>query len=82
VYTRKLLYYIMWLVCTTIGGQNRYGLVWAIIINPPELPIQWWSSKGCTYCKQTQVCCCIRAHPRVPHQNTKRESSDASKSQL
>jgi len=31
---------------------------------------------------QAQVCGCIRAHPGLPHQKTKRETSDASKSQL
>jgi len=31
---------------------------------------------------QAQVCGCISAHPWLPHQKTKRETSDASKSQL
>jgi len=30
----------MWLLCVQLlGGQNRYGLVCAVMINPPELPI-------------------------------------------
>jgi len=31
---------------------------------------------------QAQVCSCTSAHPGLPHQETKRETSDASKSQL
>ena len=34
------------------------------------------------YILQAQVWSCISAHPGLPHQKTKRETSDASKSQL
>jgi len=30
----------MWLLYVQLlEGQNRYGIVWALMINPPELPI-------------------------------------------
>ena len=30
----------MWMLyAQLLGGQKRYGLVWTVIINPPELPI-------------------------------------------
>jgi len=31
--------FTMWqLYAELLRGQNRYGLVWAVTINPPELP--------------------------------------------
>ena len=62
-----------------LGGQNRYWLVWAIIINPPELPIN--DKLEMKHILQAQVCDCISAQPGLPHQKTKREISEASKSQ-
>jgi len=38
-YGRKPPFFIMWLLYVQLlGGQNRYGLVLAVMINPPELP--------------------------------------------
>jgi len=41
----------MWLLCVQLlTRKNSYGLVWAIMISPPELPIydealnQWFSN--------------------------------------
>jgi len=37
---RKLMFVIMWLLhVQLLKGQNRFGLVRAVTINPPELPI-------------------------------------------
>ena len=37
---KKTFVFIMWLLHVQIvGGQNRYRLVWAVMINLPELPI-------------------------------------------
>jgi len=38
-YARKSSFYHVAVICTISGGQNRYGLVCAAVINPPELPI-------------------------------------------
>jgi len=39
-YARKFSFFIMWLLCVQLlSRKNRYGLVWAIKISPPELPI-------------------------------------------
>jgi len=32
-------FYYLAVICINTGGQNRYGLVSAFMINPPELPI-------------------------------------------
>jgi len=64
-------------ICTTTGGQHRYGLVWAIVINLPEL-----TKLDTMHIFQAQVCGCISSHPGLSHQKTKWETSDASKSQL
>jgi len=40
MYPRKFSFLVMWLLnVKLLKGKNRYGLVWAIIINPHELPI-------------------------------------------
>jgi len=37
---RNFLFFIVWLLYVQLlRGKNRYGLVWAVMINPPELPI-------------------------------------------
>ena len=39
-YARKLSSFIMWLLhVQLLWGKYRYGLVCAVMINPPELPI-------------------------------------------
>jgi len=39
-YAKKLSLFMMWLLhVQVLGGQNRYGLVWAVMVNPPEQPI-------------------------------------------
>jgi len=63
-----------------LGGQNRYGLVWAVN-NPPELPVIMKKFEM-MHILQAQVCGCIRERPGMPHQKSKRETSDASKSQV
>jgi len=38
--TRKLSYFIMWLLyLQLLREKKRYGLVWAVRINPPELTV-------------------------------------------
>jgi len=37
---KKIFVFIMWLLqILLLRGKNRYGLVWAVMINPSELPI-------------------------------------------
>jgi len=50
------------------------------MINPPELPND--HARNDAYISSTQVCGCFSAHPPLPHQKAKRETSDALKSQL
>ena len=50
-------------------GQNRYGLVWAVLISPPELP----TMLEMMHILQAQGCGCISAHPGLPRQKTKRK---------
>jgi len=70
--------FIVWLLYVQLlWEQNRYGLVWAIMINPPELPIG--DEARMMHILQTQVCGYISKCPGLPHQQTKRETSDASK---
>jgi len=38
-YARKFSFFYVAVICKTTGGQNRYGLVCAVMINSPELPI-------------------------------------------
>ena len=39
-YARKIFVFFMWLLCVQLlRRKNRYGLVWAIMISPPELPV-------------------------------------------
>jgi len=39
-YARKLSFFIMWLLYVQpLGGQNRYRLVWPVMIIQLELPI-------------------------------------------
>jgi len=41
-YARKPLFFIMWLLYVQLlTGQNGHGLVWAILIHPPGLPIYY-----------------------------------------
>jgi len=77
-YARKLSIFIMWLLYVQLWVQNRGWLVWAVMINRPELP----TKLKMMHILQAQVCGCISAHPGLSHQKTKRETSDASKRQL
>ena len=39
-WVRKITFFIMWLLYVQLlVGQNSYGLVWAVMINLPEMPI-------------------------------------------
>ena len=39
-YARKFSFLVMWLLnVKLLKGKNRYGLVWADMIHPPELPV-------------------------------------------
>jgi len=39
-FATKFSFFNMWLLYVQLlSRKNRYGLVWAITINPPELPI-------------------------------------------
>jgi len=76
-----VLYYVA-VIVQLLGGQNRYALVWAIMINLPELPIND-NARNDTYIASTGV----RLYQCIPRaachiKKTKRETSDASNSQL
>jgi len=62
---KKTFAYCVTVVCTNIGEQNRNGFVWAVMINPPEVPINWRNSKRCTHCKQR--CAAMLAHTQACH---------------
>jgi len=47
-----------------------------------RLNCQWMTKLKILPILQAQVCGCISAHPELPHQKTRRETSDASTSQL
>ena len=64
----------------TSMGTEHDGLVWVIMINPLELPSL--KKLEMMHILQAQACSCISVYPGSPHQITKRETSDASKSQL
>jgi len=71
----------MWLLYVQLlRGQDRHWHVWATMINLPELPIK--AKLEMMHILQAQVCGCISAYLRLPHQKMKRETSDTSKSQL
>jgi len=62
------------------GDRKDTGLcepLWSIRLN-----CQSMTKLEMMHTMQTQVWCCISAHPRLPPQKTKRETGDASKSQL
>jgi len=66
-YARNLSFFIMWLLYVQLlRGQNRYGIMWALMINPPELPIM--TKPEMMHILQTQMCSCISAQPGLPHQ--------------
>ena len=47
----------MWLLYVQLlGKKNSYGFVWAVMINPPELPIELVTKLKTTYILQAQVC--------------------------
>ena len=47
-------FYFVGVICATTGGQNKCGLLCAVMINPPELPI---GDKAQTkHISQAQVC--------------------------
>ena len=63
--------FIMWLLYVQLlSRKNRYGLAWAIMINPPELPIN--DEARTKNILQEEVCDGIVA------QKSKQETSDAS----
>jgi len=53
----------------TTGGQNRYGLVLSLLINPPELPINH-ETRNDTNIASAGVQLCYRT-PRVANSKTK-----------
>jgi len=62
------------------GNRTNTGLCetsWSIRLN-----CQLITNYEMMHMMQAQVCGCISAHPGLTHQKTKRENSDASKSQL
>jgi len=38
-YARKFSFFHVAVKCTIAGGQNRHGLVYTVMINPLQLPI-------------------------------------------
>jgi len=66
-------------VCTPCTPSS-YTTVWSVVIKRPELPIN--DEARMMHILKAQVCGYISAHPGLPQQKTKRESSDASKSEL
>jgi len=72
----------MAVMCTTTGWGERTvtGLceaLWSIHLN-----CQLVTKFEMMHILQAQVCGCVSAHPGLPHQKMKRESSDASKNPL
>jgi len=54
-YAIKFSFSITWLLYVQLlRGKNRYGLIWAVVINPPELPINDEAQKK--HILQAQVC--------------------------
>jgi len=54
-YARKFSFFYVAVKCTITGGQNRYGLVCAVMINPLGTANYWRSSKRNTYIASTGV---------------------------
>jgi len=78
---RKIIFdfYYVAVICTTSLGTEQIRACVSFYDQPPELPIR--SLKWCTYCKHR--CAAVLAHTQDCHiQKLKRETSDASKSQL
>jgi len=65
---KKLSFFNMWRLCEPL---------WSIRLN-----CRLMAKLEMMHILQAQVCGCISAYPGLPHQKTKRENSDASKSQL
>jgi len=81
-HARKRAFFIVWLFnVQLLGGEKRYGFVWPVMINPPQLLIIL-TILEMMHMLQAQTCGCISAHLVLPHQKTKREPSDAAKNQL
>jgi len=73
-YTRKLSFccYVA-LNVQPVGEQNRYGLVWAVVINPSGLPIND-ESRNDAHIASTGV----RLYQRTPKVATQKETKQES----
>jgi len=82
-YARKFSFFIMWLLAYMYnywGDRTDKGLwepLWSILLN-----CQLMTKLEMMHILQAQVCGSISAHPGLPHQKTKLETRDASKSQI
>ena len=61
-YARKLFFCFVAVLCTITKGKEQqaassYGLVWAVMINPPEQPIN--DETESKHILQVQVCNCV-----------------------
>jgi len=66
-YARTFSFFYVAVICTTTGGPNRYGLVYAVTINPAEQPINDQARNEAQVCRAT-----------VLAQTAKRETTDTS----
>ena len=72
-YARKLLFFIMWLLhVQLLGYSTDSGICESLWSN--RLDCQLMTMLKTMYILQAQVCGCISAHPRLPHQKIKRET--------
>jgi len=55
-HSRKLSFFYVAVICTIAKEEERHGLMWAIMINPPELPINDESRNEAHTVLQAQVC--------------------------
>jgi len=77
---KTFVFYYVGVICTTTGGRTESGLCEPL--RSIRLNCQLKTKLEMMHILQAQVWSCISAHPGLPHQETKREASDASKSQL
>jgi len=80
-YARKLSFLILWLLHVHFLGGNRDTDL-CEPLRSIRLNSKLMTKLDTMHILQAQVRVCISAHPGLPHQKTKRETSDAAKSQL
>jgi len=78
---KTYVFYYVAVICTTTGGTE---LTRAYLSRYDQSAFNCAKDEARNYVHvlHAQVCCCISAHPGLPYQKKKRETIDASKSQL